>query len=175
MKNNSFKKLTEQEKKAMLLAVIAKRTEGKLSKSQLEYMVRDIPTDVQYSIKVITDAKEFAKAITLPDYEMKHSWAGETKCNAETNILLISGIKFGRTKHYQYLDNGSLTSEEKWNSLPDFDVNEIHAVAVSIRSFSDYNNEHYNNTDNFIYIYIPSNMAFIVSKEVQYILDNFSI
>jgi len=175
MNNNSFKYLTEQEKKAILLGVIAKRTNGKLNNEQLKHIVRDIPIDVQYSIKVFSDAKEFGKVITLPDYEMKHSWAGGTKCTAETNILLVSGIKFGRNKHYKYLDNGTLTSEDKWNSLPDFNVKEIHAVSVSIHSFSDYNNEYYDNTDNFIYIYIPSDKPFVVSEEIQYIFDNFNI
>ena len=177
MKNTSFKKLSEQERKALLIATIAKRTNGRLSKTQLEYMIRDLPTEIQYTIKVISDAKEFLKYMTLPNHEFKHSWAGKTTVNVTDfmHLLLNHGLVPGENYQYEYSDNGNIVNEEERITLPDFNVNLIYAVSLTIHSFSDFNNNHYDTKDNFIYIYVPSHMPFTVSAEVKYILDNFNI
>lgn len=67
MKNTKFMKLAEAEKRARLLMVINKKVNGRLGKNELEKIINMIDVDVQYSILVISDAKEMASEITLAD------------------------------------------------------------------------------------------------------------
>ncbi len=60
-------KLAEAEKRARLLMVINKKVNGRLGKNELEKIINMIDVDVQYSILVISDAKEMASEITLAD------------------------------------------------------------------------------------------------------------
>jgi len=177
MKNNSFRKLTEQEKRAMLLGAIIKRTQGKLSKSQLETIISSVDVNCQYTIKVFEDAKEFATAITLPNHIMNHSWAGKTEHTAEGVDLLgtVGELVFGENMSYEYLNNGNLEEEEKHQTLPEFRVNSVACVSVCERDFSNYNNDNWDRAYNYIYIYLPGVKPFKVSERIQYVLDNFDI
>jgi len=178
MKNNSFRKLTEQEKRAMLLGAIVKRTQGRLPGMFLEnVVVRDIDVSKQYTIKVFEDAKEFATAITLPNHIMNHSWAGKKEHTAEgIDLLGTDGeLVFGENMSYEYLNNGNLEDEEKHQTLPEFRVNSVACVSVCERDFSNYNNDNWDRTYNYIYIYLPRNKPFKVSERIQYVLDNFDI
>ncbi len=175
MKGYMFKTLTELEKKAMLTGVLIKRTGGRLDKLRIESVINNLDINIQYGIKVFEDAKEFGKAITLPNHIMEHSWAGSKEHIGQGINLLGTDLVFGESKTYEYSGNGNITKDEKEMTLPDFGMLDIHAVYVFEHNKSTYEGNEYDNKYNHIYVYLPSGNPFIMNPDVEYILANFDL
>ncbi len=174
MENNSFKSMNDRMKRAILMGVIIKRTEGKLSKEELEEIISKLNIGVQYSIDVFTDAKEFAKVVTLKNIKSEHSWAGCTE-DVSCGHIILGNVIFGQNYQYSYNDNGNQTQYNEQESSPDFDMNEKIVVYIEEHNFSNYNNDHYDSWRNDIFIYLPKDVPYKISPEIQYIIDNFKI
>ena len=174
MNNNSFKQISEREKRAILLGVIASKTNGKLSKDELENIVSKLDVKIQYHIKILTDAKEFSKILTLKNSTDKHSWAGHTK-DLSSGEVLLGVVLFGEDYWCTYSDNGNQTECNERKSAPDFNINDKIVVRIEEYNFSNFNNNYYENWKNSIFIYLPGETPYEVDKEVQYILDNFKL
>lgn len=176
MKGKMFKNLSESEKIARLLSVIVNKTNGKLNKEQLENVVTQIDPNIQYTIKVIGLAKDFAKEITLNkieeygSYNNEPSFMGGTTENAK--VIIGENIQLG--KHFK----------EDWDNTeevrePNFDIENIYVVTKTIAR--DYvplvNAEEWNEnwTKYELIIYIPDENPYVVDEKVKYILDNFNI
>lgn len=175
MRTKEFRKLDELEKKAILLGVIAKRTEGKLSKVELETIVNNIDVSKQYTIQVISDIKQFANLITLSNHKFQHSWAGGEENITTGQILLGEGLEFGENYSYSYSENGDQTEDSQEYKAPDFKVCRKYVVYINEYSFSNFNNNNYENDRDSIVIYIPENQSFKIDPVVRFILDNFNI
>jgi len=174
MENNSFKSMTEKTKRAILMGVIIKRTDGKLLKEELEEIISKVNIGVQYSINVFTNAVEFSKVITLKNIKDEHSWVGYTE-NVSTGHILLGNVVFGDNSQYSYNDNGTQTNYTVQESFPDFNIHEKIVVAIEEHHFSNFNGNHYDTWRNSIFIYIPEDTPYKISSEIQYILDNFKI
>jgi len=174
MENNSFKSMSEKTKRAILMGVIIKKTEGKLSKEELEEIISKVNIGVQYSVNVFTNVMEFAKVITLNNIKDEHSWAGCTE-NVSTGHILLGNVVFGEYYKYSYNDNGTQTNYTVQESVPDFNIYEKIVVTIEEHNFSNSNGNYYDTWKDSIFIYIPENVPYFISPEVQYILDNFKI
>jgi len=174
MENNSFKSMSEKMKRAVLMGVIIKRTDGKLSREELEEIISKVNIGVQYSVNVFTNAMEFAKVITLKNIKDEHSWAGYTE-DVSVGHILLGNVIFGEDYRYTYNDNGTQTNYTVQESFPDFNIHEKIVVAIEEHNFSNFNDNHYDTWKDSIFIYIPEDVPYKISPEVQYILDNFKI
>ncbi|MCK9309831.1 MAG: hypothetical protein M0P99_06135 [Candidatus Cloacimonetes bacterium] len=172
MENNSFKSMSEKTKRAILMGVIIKKTEGKLSKEELEEIISKINIGVQYSINVFTNAVEFSKVITLKN--IKDSWAGYTE-NVSTGHILLGNVVFGEDYRYSYNDNDTQTNYTVQESFPDFNIYEKIVVTIEEHNFSNFNGNYYDTWKNSIFIYLPEDVPYKISPEVQYIIDDFKI
>ena len=156
MKNKKFRKLTEIEKKAILCGVIAKKTDGKVSKEDITNIVNSLDINCQYTIKVVTDAKEFAKVTTLYQHGFSHSWAGSEGTKQE-GVSILGNVEFGLDRYWEYSDNGRMTEPDNDRTEPNFDINEIAVVLITENDWDNYNNS-CNEHDDWTYtlcFYIP--------------------
>lgn len=179
MKNTSFRVLSDQEKRARLLGVIANKTGGQLSKAELEEIVNNIDISNQYSISILHDAKEFGEKLRLED----SGWENGDNYNVveETGQLLLgSNLEFGEKGSLETYYNGNLSREYDNSSDADFDTMSKYAVSIQHVSKScsvyGYNETMRFNETNSLVIYIPdAQQPFKIAPKIQYILDNFEI
>lgn len=116
MKKNQFKVLSDRERKAKLLAALVKKTNGTLSKVELEEVVNSVDIDTQYTIKVFDDAKKFASAITEHSDIMAHSWAGSRGHKEWVyNVMFVQPTRFAiwDNEHNNWLDTTKFITKEE--------------------------------------------------------------
>jgi len=171
---SNFKKMDKVEKRASLLNVILKRTEGKLSKKQLETIINKLDIKNRYKIIVTNDSKEFNKFSKLINEKMEHSWAGEIY-TIEKAYIVFGEIKFGQIYAYEYSNNGNLETDKKSECESNFDINNTICFIKSKHEYSDFNNNNYDTYENIICIYLGDNDSYKIKPEIQYIIDNFNI
>lgn len=175
MKNKEFRKLTEIEKKAILCGVIVKKTEGKVSKEDITNIVNSLDINCQYTIKVVTDAKEFAKEITLCQHGFSHSWAGSRGINQE-GVCILGDVEFGIDRYWEYSNNGRMTEDIKKRE-PNFDVNKIAVVLITENDWDNYNNPCNKHDDwtHTLCFYIPENEPYKIDDNIKALIDAFNI
>lgn len=174
METTTFAKAATQEQAAKLCAVIGSRTEGKLSIGQIRRIVRLLELKNQYKIDVLSDAREFARLVTLTNNEMKHSWAGKEYYKQEGKVLL-GNVQFGEEYSYEYFDNGNSTGEDKRYNHPSFKLNQVAAVMIQGHDFSDYNGDYKDERDYNLVIYIPNEAPFKLDPQIKAIIDAFKL
>ncbi len=174
MNTRIYNKIAKKEDKAKLIVKLLKYTYGKLNKKQLETIANNRNTKSTDYIKVITDAKEFAKEITLISDIMEHSWAGE-QWKKEEAINIFGQCSFGEDYYYQYSNNGNDEIPKERKSEPLFNVEDTICVGKHINEFSNYNNNYYDEDKYLIIIYLGVKNAYKIDPEIQYILDNFNL
>ena len=176
MKNKEFRKLSEIEKKAILCAVIAKKTEGKVSKEDITNIVNSLDINCQYTIKVVTDAKEFAKEITLYQHGFSHSWAGSEYTKQE-GVCILGNVEFGVNLYWEYSDNGRMTQPDIQNIDPNFEINKTAVVLITENYWDNYNNS-CNEHDDWTYtlcFYIPENEPYKINDNIKALIEAFNI
>lgn len=176
MKNKKFRKLAEIEKKAILCGVIAKRTEGKVSKEDITNIVNSLDINYQYTIKVVTDAKEFALVTTLRQHGFSHSWAG-SKGTKQEGVCLLGNIEFGFDRYWEYSDNGRMTEPDIKKIKPNFDIDKIAVVLITENDWDNYNNPH-NEHDNWTYtlcFYVPESEPYKIDNNIKALIEAFNI
>lgn len=174
MKKFGYTSLRKREEAAKLLKEINEKTNYALNKFQLEAIVNNKFTSMYHEIRVITDAKEFAKEITLTDYKSEHSWAGESY-TIEKATTIFGMCKYGRDYQYEYSDNGNITTDKEWVKLPNFDIRDCICIAKTCYEYSDYNNNYYDSQHSCICIYLGSVNAYTIDSELENILNTYNI
>lgn len=179
MKNKEFKKLSEIERKAILCATIAKKTEGKLSKEQIKYVVDDIDLSLQYTIKVIYDAKEFAKEITMIESGFSHSWAGSYgKKEKPLKWFWWGDVEpvFGLDRDWGYSDNGRMSEPDIVFYEPNFDITETYCIIKKVSEWNNYNNsDEYDKHNYYMIFYIPENESYKIDDKLKAVIEEFGI
>lgn len=110
-------------------------------------------TDVSVSVKV-AEAREFAQALRLKDWEMSHSWAGDD-VTREWGFLVAGDAVFGQSYSYSYSNNGNLESDEQNNVDGNFDLNKVQVVLVNRENHDHFNGNHQDEDFWTLYVYIP--------------------
>nr|WP_033047045.1 hypothetical protein [Clostridium botulinum] len=80
----SYMYLKTQEDKAKLVLKLIKLTNGQLTKEEIEKIVNNIEIKSNFNINIIRNAEEFAKELTLRDYEDDWRYEDERWCNVFT-------------------------------------------------------------------------------------------
>ena len=176
MKTKEFRKLSEIEKRAILCGVIAKRTEGKMAVQEISDVVNLLDVNLQYTIKVISNAKEFAKVITLKSSGLEHSWAGSYGIKQEGNVL-FGNVEFGLDYFWEYSNNGNMSEPDERKSIPDFNIDICHVVLIEENDWDHYNNS-CNEHDKYsytLYFYIPETEPYKINPKIQAIIEAFNI
>lgn len=176
MKNKEFRKLSEIEKKAILCAVIAKKTKGKVSKENITNIVNSLNINRQYTIKVFSDAKEFAKEITLYQHGFSHSWAGSEGIKQE-GVCLFGNVEFGINRYWEYSNNGRMTQPDIQNLDPNFEINKTAVVLITENDWDNYDNS-CNEHDDWAYtlcFYIPENEPYKINDNIKALIEAFNI
>jgi hypothetical protein len=122
-----------------------------------------------------SDPKEFVSEIVLINDGMAHSWAGGTS-NKDTATLLYGNkdnFKFGERYHYEYYDNGNQTCDENRLDEPDFKIDETYVVLIKNNDYSDYNNNHYDNTSYKCIAYVGDESCY--NFEHEQIIKKYNI
>lgn len=174
-KRKNFSSLKKQERRAKLLSAIIKKTNGELSKSQLERIVNTIDIDNQYSISIVESAKKMAEELTLYNHTEKHEWCGSDGKEEEGHVL-IGKASFGEDYYFLYYVNGNIEDEEERKTFPEFDVTQPLVVHINSYTWEGYERgNHFSREENKLVIYLPEKNPFPISPEVQYILKNFNV
>ncbi len=174
MKNKKFRKLSEIEKKAILCGVIAKKTKGKISKEDITYIVNSLDINYQYTIKVITDAKEFARRITLYQHGFNHSRGSEGI--RQDGVCILGNVKFGLDRNWKYSDNGRVTERDVQKIEPDFDVTKTAVVLLTENDWDSFDNscsERHGWT--VLYFYIPESEPYKLDDNIKALIEAFDI
>jgi hypothetical protein len=171
--NKSFKELKDREEAAMLLLKLIKKTEGLLSKEECLNIVQQLKNVEIDDIKVIRDAKAFAKIITIEQDIFEHSWAGRKEYIESGQVLIGNNINFGKDRSYIYSFNGDIKEDVQEKEDPDFNINEKYVILKEITDRSNYNNDYRDYFTRNVYVYYPEEEPYKVDPEVKYILDNF--
>jgi hypothetical protein len=182
---NSFRKLSESERRCKLASTLFDKTRGMVGAPFIIDIVNTVDIDKQYKISVINKAKEFAEKITNSEVTVSHSWAGSYgHKETVTSVICQNKMKsdciiVGCNKANTYSDNGNMGEPNVEISEPDFDVNSVIAVIFEI---NDWNNmqgfDNFNKHEYGLAIYIPDpdNDPYIVTDpRIQCILNNFAI
>jgi hypothetical protein len=168
MKNKQFKELSEIENKAVLCGVITKKT-GKLSKEQIKYIVDNIDLSLQYTIKVTSDAKEFAKEITMIESGFSHSWAGSYgKKEIPLKWFWWGNVEpvFGLNRDWEYSDNGSMREPDIRRTEPNFDTLGIYCIIKEINEWDNFNNsDAYDKYKHYMIFYIPESEPYKIDDK----------
>lgn len=174
MDSKMYKKINKSEGRAKLLSKLVHFTKGKLNKNQLEMIVNNKLTSHNNYIKVVTNAKEFAECITLKTRIFQHSWAGVVK-DIEKGEVIFGNCSLGEDFKLEYSDNGNThTDEERYNE-PDFDIKDTICVFKHENSYSDFNNNYYDEDNYTIIVYLGGEDAYSIDPDIEYILRNFNI
>ena len=168
MISQKFRELSEIEKKAILYGVIAKRTEGKLPKETITQIVNKLNIGIQYKIKIVFDAKEFAKLITLKKDIFEHSWAGSYGTK-QMGHCLFGEVEFGINSSYEYSLNGNKTYSEEKKEEPNFDITQVHCVIIEEENWDQFNNNNEYNIFYTLVIYIPDSEPKLDKKNMELI------
>lgn len=168
MKNKNFRKLSEIEKKAILCGVIAKKTKGKISKEDITYIVNSLDLNYQYTIEVITDAKEFAKRITLHQYGFSHPCVGTEGLKQDGVCILGNVKKFGLFRNWKHSDNGRITEHDVQKIEPDFDITKIAVVLIVENDWDNY-------IKSYLCFYIPENEPYKLDDKIKALIEAFDI
>ena len=179
LSSKEFKKLSEIERKAILCAMIAKKTEGKLSKEQIKYVVDNIDLSLQYTIKVIYNAKEFAKEITMIESGFSHSWAGNYgKKEIPLKWFWWGNVApvFGLNRNWDYSDNGQMREPDIVLNEPNFDITEIYCIIKEVNEWNNYNNsDEYDKHNYYMIFYIPENESYKIDDKLKAVIEEFGI
>jgi hypothetical protein len=190
MQSRQFRTLTKTEKKAKLVKALISKTEGRLSQDHLESIVNhrwqlgfayqdglaedfDL-IDVQLTINVHSDPKEFAKAATLLTVGMEHSWAGSSTTNSYGNWIVGDNSEFGLHKYMEYSNNGDVGSPDTEDYDPEFDVDQIQVIVIQTEDHDSFNRnstEHETRWD--LHVYLTG--EFRVEPEIQAIMSQFNL
>ena len=168
MKNKQFKKLSEIERKTILCAMIAKRQTEKYFKEDITNIVNSLDINCQYTIKVVTDAKEFTKVTTLYQHGFSHSWAGSEGVKQE-GVCLFGNVEFGINRYWEYSDNGRMTQPDIQNIDPNFEINKTAVVLITENDWDNYNNS-CNEHDDWFYrlrFYIPESEPYKIDDKLK--------
>ena len=175
MKKSMFKELSETERRAKLLIVLANKAK-ELTKTELETIVNTVDINNQYEITVVRDCKELAYYATLKDYDKSHSWAGG-EFNKEEAYTIYGDIEYGVNYSHEYFDNGNSDGREEYVTEPNFDIDQRIAFTIDTHNYYSWEgNSFYENNHTYeLIIYIPNNKGYSMDEEVKYILENFNI
>ncbi|MCI8482599.1 MAG: hypothetical protein HFJ27_06120 [Clostridia bacterium] len=172
MKKEMFREMNEQEKRAKLLTCLCKKTNGRLTKEELETIVNNVDISRQYTVTIVNDAKEMAKRLTLKD----HFEVGREEGCSENGKALLGKVTLG--EHYrrteeQFSEESENAEEvlDEYTDLPDFNIYKESAVSVIKEIFWQGCMESYFE----IIIYLPETEPYEVDAEVKYILEHFNI
>lgn len=188
MNKRMLKKVSQKENKAMLLAKLIKYSKGCLNKKQLEKIanfkcalkfengeeLNYLLADQNCYVKYTEDAKEFQKDLYEGRTGFKHSWAGEEITNIKLSSI-IGDAKFGLHNEVDYSDNGNFIPAQAEYEEPDFCIDDLIVVYQYNHSWSDYNNDCYDNYYDTIIIYNGKKDSYKMDDYVKYILENFNI
>lgn len=151
-----FSELREKESRAKLFGVIRSRVDFLLD-GEIREILDKIDLGKKYTVEVLEgDYEKLAEYLTEVKYRgFRHSWAGEEYDRSEVEILYGHKhiISLGSLYSYEYYLNGNKTDDEYEKVLPDFEVTGNIVVRVTKVSYSDYNNNYYNNTENYLVFY----------------------
>ena len=78
-------------------------------------------------VRVYDTATDFAEEITLDDYRLDHSWAGD-RIYKDDGTWLIGDGQFGKKTWRQYSDNGNCSIPKESLQDPEFDMGKVQVV-----------------------------------------------
>lgn len=165
----NYKELADKEKRAKLLGILASKTDGRLSKEQLEIIANKINIDLKFTIIVIKDAKEMAEISKLKHEGENYKEIDISNGYKETCMQqLLGDIKFGVKDNYIMGIEEIIREEES-----DFNVNDDIVFTKKKTSWDDENK--YIRDTNELIIYLPNNEPYRMDKNIRYIIDNFNV
>lgn len=173
MKNKKFRKLSEIEKKAILCGVIAKKTKGKISKEDITYVVNSLDLNYQYTIKVITEAKEFARRVTLYQHGFTHPRGSEGV--RQDGVCILGNVKFGLDRNWKHSD-GRVTERDVQKIQPDFDVTKTAVVLLTENDWDSFDNSCSERRGwTILYFYIPENEPYKLDDNIKALIEAFDL
>ncbi|WP_031368483.1 hypothetical protein [Clostridium botulinum] len=166
----SYMYLKTQEDKAKLVLKLIKLTNGQLTKEEIEKIVNNIEIKSNFNINIIRNAEEFAKELTLRDYEDDWRYEDERWCN----VFLVNKKEIHKET---IIDDGNfqfgLDGMEKYER-PNFNINKKYGVLKVLYTGNTYTN--INDEEEYtLIIYIPNNNPYKIDDSIQYVLKNFNI
>jgi hypothetical protein len=176
MKTTSFKQLSEMEKKAILCGVIAKRTNGKITKEDIKTVVNKLDVSIQYTINIISDPKEFAKIIKLKDYTTDYGCnCGGMESIKEFETIILGNVDFGEDVFYSCPPSGNENNIISKDG--DFDIKELHCILIKKHDFCGVSGaSHEDKWSNDITFYIPeAETEYKLSPEIKALIEVFNI
>lgn len=169
-----YVQMAKLESKALLTLKISLEASF-LSKEQIETVVNsfDDTTLKSIEIKIASDAKEFGEFCINKKEGLEHSWAGDN-LYYQTCTLILGDVEIGKKNNVEYSNNGNYAGTDEEYIAPNFSLDKLQVVYVYQKQDCNFNGN-YNDSESFLLVIYNPSTGYMVSPEVQYILDNFSI
>ena len=152
----TFKEMIKKERREALIKKIKEKVGDKVPDDVIEQIVDryDLLIGKEPEVIVTSDPKSFDERSRKDESDVSHSWAGRDLYTKEP-VVVLGDYQSGESKVYEYYKNGTLTVQEKSDTLSDFSMDKPQIVLTYAEydySLSEPSSE---GIDNAIVIYLP--------------------
>lgn len=184
MKGKMFSNLNEQEKRAKFLSMLVKKSEGKLSEQELLRIVNSINIDIQFNIKVVNDAKVFAKELKLRSHKKIRNCINNFVRSEGINETLRDILIDNEISMYGTDIEVDVSTTMNDNEIepyhisidPVFDISKKGCFIKKIRTWRKFSQkDDFDVTKYLLVLYIPSEEPYVIDDKIKYIMTNFNL